>query len=76
MNYNYRVIIVATGSCSQQLVLWLKTGEFHWCSSKRRPTAGRHAYPGGEQPQSAGDDAHRGCPSAACCRRLPWHAGV
>lgn len=54
----------------------VKTGEFEWCGSKRQPAAGWHAYPGGEQPQPAGHDAHRGSASAAGCRRLFGHAHV
>lgn len=56
--------------------VFIQTGEFSWRSSKRWPTAGWHAYPGGEQPQLAGNDAHRGCTRAAGCGRLSQHAGV
>lgn len=54
----------------------VQTGEFKRRSSTRRPTAGGNANPGGEQPQPAGDDAHRGRASAQICGRLSEYAGV
>lgn len=78
MGLNYSNVVI-TRSHRHQLTRTLvdvQTGEFERCSSKRRTTAGWHAYPRGEQPQPAGDDAHRGSASAPGCRRLPGHAGV